>query len=42
LDPSYLGKRAHTATADGGDRAGAGFSSYFLPLPSDGAAAIAT
>jgi hypothetical protein len=41
LDPSYLLKRAHTSTADG-DRAGAGVASYFLPLPSDGAAAIAT
>ena len=41
LDPSYLRKRAHTAKADG-DRAGAGVASYFLPLPSDGAAAIAT
>jgi hypothetical protein len=41
LDPSYLLKRAHTASADG-DRAGAGVASYFLPLPSDGAAAIAT
>jgi hypothetical protein len=34
-------KRAHTANADG-DRAGAGVASYFLPLPSDGTAAIAT
>ena len=41
LDPSYLRKRAHTAKADG-DRAGAGVASYFLPLPSDGVAAIAT
>jgi hypothetical protein len=41
LDPSYLLKRAHTA-ADDGDRAGAGVTSYFLPLPSDGTAAIAT
>ena len=41
LDPSYLGKRAHTASADV-DRAGAGVTSYFLPLPSDGTAAIAT
>jgi hypothetical protein len=40
LDPSYLLKRAHTATADVG-RAGAGVTSYFLPLPRDGAA-IAT
>jgi hypothetical protein len=41
LDPSYLGKRANTAAADR-HRAGAGVASYFLPLPSDGAAAIAT
>jgi hypothetical protein len=41
LDPSYLRKRAHTASANG-DRAGAGVTSYFLPLPSDGTAAIAT
>jgi hypothetical protein len=41
LDPSYLGKRAHTSTVDG-DRAGAGVTSYFLPLPPDGATAIAT
>jgi hypothetical protein len=41
LDPSYLLKRANTAAADR-HRAGAGVASYFLPLPSDGAAAIAT
>jgi hypothetical protein len=41
LDPSYLLKTAHTATADG-DRAGAVVTSYFVPLPSDGTAAIAT
>ena len=41
LNPSYLGKAANTTTADG-DRAGAEFSSYTYPLPSDGAAAIAT
>jgi hypothetical protein len=35
------GKAANTATADG-DRAGAEFSSYTYPLPSGGAAAIAT
>jgi hypothetical protein len=42
-DPSYLGKKAHTASADVG-RAGAEFSSYTraYPLPSGGAAAIAT
>jgi hypothetical protein len=34
-------ERALTSSADG-DRAGAGVASYFLPLPSDGAAAIAT
>jgi hypothetical protein len=37
----YLGKKAHTASADG-DRAGAGVTSYTVPLPSGGAAAIAT
>jgi hypothetical protein len=41
LDPSYLLKRAHTAAADR-HRAGAGVARYFLPLPSGGAAAIAT
>ena len=41
MDPSYLGKKAYTFTADG-DRAGAEFSSYTYQLPSDGAAAIAT
>jgi hypothetical protein len=41
LDPSYLGKRANTAAADR-HRAGAGVASYFLPLPRDGTAAIAT
>jgi hypothetical protein len=35
------GKEAHTVTADG-DRAGAEFSGYTFPLPSDGTAAIAT
>jgi hypothetical protein len=41
LNPSYLGKEACTVTADG-DRAASEFSSYTFPLPSDGAAAIAT
>jgi hypothetical protein len=41
LDPSYLLATAITPTADG-RRAGAGVSSYTFPLPSDGAAAIAT
>jgi hypothetical protein len=42
LNPSsYLGKEACAVTADG-YRAGAEFSSYTSPLPSDGAAAIAT
>jgi hypothetical protein len=41
LNPSYLGKEAYTGRADG-DRAGAVFSSYTFPLPSDGDAAIAT
>jgi hypothetical protein len=41
LKPSYQGKAADTTTANG-DRAGAEFSSYTYPLPSDGAAAIAT
>jgi hypothetical protein len=41
LDPGYLGKEACTATADG-DRAASEFSSYTYPLPSGGAAAIAT
>jgi hypothetical protein len=42
LDPGYLGKAADTASADG-DRAASEFSSYYTyPLPSDGAAAIAT
>jgi hypothetical protein len=40
LDPSYLGKDACTRTADR-DRAASEFLNYFLPLPSDGAAAIA-
>jgi hypothetical protein len=40
LDPSYLLKTAHTTSVDVG-RPGAGVTSYFLPLPSDGAA-IAT
>jgi hypothetical protein len=42
LDPSYLGKRAANTAAADRHRAGAGGTSYFLPLPSDGAAAIAT
>jgi hypothetical protein len=41
LDPGYLGKAADTASADG-DRAASEFSSYTYPLPSGGAAAIAT
>jgi hypothetical protein len=41
LDPSYLLKRAHTSSADVG-RAGAGVTGFFLLLPSDGTAAIAT
>jgi hypothetical protein len=47
LDPSIparyrlLKQTAHVASADVG-RAGAGVTSYFLPLPRDGAAAIAT
>jgi hypothetical protein len=42
LDPSYLLKRAHTGAAADVGRPGAGVTSYFLPLPSDGTAAIAT